>query len=601
MISGGIGVADTQYDGNRAPVWNEFENRILAYYRSKYGEDSPQYKASLPGPRNVSGARLRFESFVGEKILDEMIAGEKNIEVLKGYSPSAVERAERILRAVILSPAKAGNPITVNGKVFIDATYEGDLAALAGVEYRIGREDRNEYGEPHAGRIFTKRLDEPNGSAMHPIEAAKGGLNLRPFGSVTTDSFAGSTGEGDLKVQAYNYRLCMTQDPANRRIPEQPPHYDRERYLAHYQGKFPNVGGNNLPNGKQNWWQNPDGENDEYPAGDWARREAIAERHKEFALGLVYFLQNDDAVPPAQRARSREWGLCKDEFTDNNNFPYEIYARETRRIVGRKVFTELDASLARGYGRTPIQDDSIAIGEWFMDSHEVSKESQFGSDPDGKLILSELTRPSQIPYRTLLPQNIDNLLVPVCLSATHAAWGTIRLEPTWMHIGEAAGFASAMAIHQGIAPGRISIPALQRELVEHGLMISFFNDFDMSSKEVWVPAVEFLAAKGFFANYEARPADLLTEATAREWARAAGAMAAGHYDGVATARAVWAASGALPAVSGSYVHELLANSFRYWNVPNPERIDHAKAALQIDSAKPITRGAACSLIYDLLR
>ena len=275
MISGGIGVADTQYDGNRAPLWAEFETRVLDYYRSKYGEDSPQYQASRPGPRNISGARLRFEAFVGERIIDAMVSGEKNIQVLKGYSPSAVVRAERIIRSVILTPAKPGASVTVSGKVFVDATYEGDLAALAGVEYRIGREDRNEYGEPHAGRIFTKRLDEPIGSASHPIEAVKGGLNLRPFGSVTTDSFASSTGEGDRKVQAYNYRLCMTQDPVNRRLPAKPPHYDRKRYIAHYGGKYPTIGGNHLPNGKENWWQNPDGENDDYPGGDWADRKSV--------------------------------------------------------------------------------------------------------------------------------------------------------------------------------------------------------------------------------------------------------------------------------------------------------------------------------------
>ena len=138
-------------------------------------------------------------------------------------------------------------------------------------------------------------------------------------------------------------------------------------------------------------------------------------RHKDFALGMMYFLQNDTAVPEDERRKAREWGLAKDEFTDNDNFPYEMYIREARRIVGRYVFTEHDASLARGYTRTPIHEDSIAIAEWFMDSHEVSTELKPGSTFEGKVILSELTRPSQIPYRALLPKNLDNLLVPGAL------------------------------------------------------------------------------------------------------------------------------------------------------------------------------------------
>ena len=279
-----------------------------------------------------------------------------------------------------------------------------------------------------------------------------------------------------------------------------------------------------------------------------------------------------------------------------------MYVREARRIVGRYVFTEHDATLARGYSRAPVHEDSIAIAEWFMDSHEVSTERMPGSDADGKIILSEVTRPSQIPYRTLLPKNIDNLLVPVCLSASHVGWGTIRLEPTWMHIGEAAGYAAALAVKENTVPGKVSVPRLQRVLAGNGVMLSFFNDSDMKTKAPWVPAVQYLAARGFFSSYNAGAEDPLTLATAQQWARAFGELAAGA--GTANQRALSlsrsAASPAGPPVTVREFTVMLSSALAYWSRNAPDPPARVASELGLAGDQQITRGDACRVMYGTL-
>ena len=538
-----------------------------------------------------------------KKLITELVASEPRITVLKGYYPSAVERAERLIRSVILTPVERGETLRVGGRIFVDATYEGDLAALAGVPYRVGREDRNEYGEPHAGRIFSRRIIAPGGKGTYPQETRVGALNLRPFQAVTQEIYAGSTGEGDDKVQAYHYRLCLTNQPNNRRAIEKPANYNRDLIASLYDPYRTLARGKpNSPNQKRFWFQNFSGNSSEYATADWPKRLEIMQRHRDFALGMVYFLQNDPSLLEEERRKAREWGLPKDEYVHNDNFPYELYVREARRIVGRYVFTEHDATLARGYSRAPVHEDSIAIAEWFMDSHEVSTERMPGSDQDGKVILSEITRPSQIPYRTLLPKNLDNLLVPVCLSASHVGWGTIRLEPTWMHIGEAAGYAAALAVKDDTVPGKISVPRLQRVLVENGVMVSFFNDLDMEVKAPWVPAVQYLAARGFFSSYSARAEDPLKLATAQQWARAFGELTSGtgtaHQRTQALSRS--SESPADPPVTVSEFTTMLSNALTYWNHDTPDLPTRVAAELGLAEGVQITRGDACRVIYDAL-
>ncbi len=213
----------------------------------------------------------------------------------------------------------------------------------------------------------------------------------------------------------------------------------------------------------------------------------------------------------------QQFGLPKDEYKDNGYMPYEVYVRESRRIVGRKVFTENDAVIADGLNRAPVHPDSISITEWFMDSHACTNKRLPGSKLEGEVMLKNQTFPGQIPFGSILPQNIDNLIVPVCLSASHIGWGTIRLEPTWMSIGEAAGYVANLAIKKQIPPASINSDELTRLLARKGIMLSFFNDMEGREYSPWYPALQYLATQGFFGSYDALPNEKLKTNLADAW------------------------------------------------------------------------------------
>jgi hypothetical protein len=235
----------------------------------------------------------------------------------------------------------------------------------------------------------------------------------------------------------------------------------------------------------------------------------------------------------------KKWGLPQDEFADSSNFPLEMYVREARRIVGRYVFTEQDASLVSSFGRTPIHEDSIAVADWPMDSHECRLERQPGSLYDGKFLLSEKTRPSQIPYRTMLPKEVGNLIVPVCISATHVAYGTIRVEPVLMQLGEVAGFASAIAKEQNVSPSQITADSLQHRLAEHGFALTFFNDVETGNGSRRSVAMQYLGTRGFFPDYDARPDEQLTNGIAELWASGYSALLRDDHDSDSLARRIY--------------------------------------------------------------
>jgi len=275
--------------------------------------------------------------------------------------------------------------------------------------------------------------------------------------------------------------------------------------------------GHALPNRKRSWnATNFIGAGKEYPGADATFRRRIAQQHLEHALGLMWFLQNDPELPDDLRSKAREWGLARDEFADNDNIPPQLYVREARRLRGRAVFTELDALLAPGFGRTPVHADSIGITDFSLDSLACTTERQPGTLCDGQLFQMEVSRPGQVPFGVLLPRELDNLLVVTTVSATHVGWGTVRQTPTLMHLAESAAWAIVLAERAGVAPANVNIDRLQRTRVEHGVMITFFNDFDMSCRETWVPAVQYAGAPGWFETYDARASDPIG-ATAAKW------------------------------------------------------------------------------------
>jgi len=512
ILSSGLGVWDTQYEGKRAPIYDEVRQAIFEHYRTTYGENSEQYKQALPGKSGHTNGK--FEPKVAEKIFDRLVAKEKQLTVWKGYVPVGVKRDGALIQSVTFKASKGTATKTISAKVFADCTYEGDLAALARVPFRVGREARAEYKEPHAGKVFMVSSSKAPTPELAKLAELHGSLNLRKFTGYQAIA-PESTGEADGEVQAFNYRTILSSDPANRMPVTKPANYDVAALKKLEFGSIVQP----LPN-KKIGWNRPQliGPHTAYVEGDAKTRQQVMDAHWEATMALLYYLQNDESVTPERRKYFGQFGLAKDEFTDNGHRPYEFYVREARRIVGRYVFTEQDASLAKGYQRAPVHEDSIGVTEWYMDAHACTTNRVTGSLDEGKMMLHYETFPGQVPYRALLPKGVDNLLVPVCLSSSHVAWGTIRLEPTWMNICESAAYAAVMAVNEGKAPAMIDADKLLRTLAEKRVMLTFFNDVDVSGKEAWIPAAQYFGAKGFFATYDARLNEPLTVPVASRWA-----------------------------------------------------------------------------------
>ncbi len=440
MVTGGLGRTDLGRPETVGGVFREFMDRVVRYYAARYGPDSPQVKDCAGGQR--------FEPSAAKQVLTEMLA-EAGVEVLLRRAVASAEVDGEAVKSVTLEGGER-----VLADAFVDASYEGDLLAAAGARYRVGRESRSEYGEEYAGHLF---WDPCKGRATEH-----------------------GTGEGDDRVQAYCFRLCVTDREENRLPIEQPPDYDPARYelLKAYLEAAPRqlkdvllLG--QLPNGKwdvNNWgfcWQSMDfiEGNVGYVEGDGPTRREIARRHREYQQGLLYYLQHDSSVPSDLRAEAARFGLCRDEFVESGGWPEQLYVREARRLIGRHIFTEHDAR------RDGAKPDSVAVGSYPLDSHATQwyRPGQPTPAPEGFFMCS--TKPYEIPFRSLQPESLANLLVPVCLSATHAGYGTLRMEPVMMNLGMACGLAAALAKRHGCAVSDVAVEELQRELEARGQVI----------------------------------------------------------------------------------------------------------------------------------
>lgn len=521
ILASGLGVWDTLWEGKRAPVYDEARQAIFDHYRETYGENSPQYRDALPGKSGHTNGK--FEPKVAEAVLTALVTRESRITVLRGFYPAAVAREGELLKAVTFRELDGKAEKQIKARIFADCSYEGDLAAVAGAPYRLGRESREQHDEPHAGVIYMEPVKEAPTPEIARAAELHHRLKLRKFSGFQRLHATASTGEADGSVQAFNYRTMLSSDPANRLPVEKPADYDPEklRRLEHGSIVAP------IPNRKRGW-NRPQlvGMQTDYVEADWAGRKKVMDAHWHATLALLYFLQNDPSVEPARQKSWREFGLARDEFTDHGHRPYEFYVREARRIEGRYLFTQHDAMLAPGLERAPAHADSIGVTEWYLDTHACTPRHIEGALEEGKMMLDVETFPGQVPYRAILPQGIDNLLVPVCLSATHVAWGTIRLEPTWMNLCESAGHAAVLAVRQGIAPARLETDTLLRKLAASHIMLSFFNDVDVASDDPRAAAAQYFATKGFFAGYDARLDEPLTESVQAVWEKGAAGLRA---------------------------------------------------------------------------
>jgi len=524
-----------------------------------------------------------------------MLARESRIRMVKGFYPVEAAIQERMIRQVTFQAMLSNERFNIIPNAVADCSYEADLAAVARVPYRVGRESSDTFQEKHAGRIFMRSVSWPPANVDPRYLAEYRRLNLVHYNSWY--EIVEALGTADSAVQAYNLRTLLTNDPENRLPVTEPAGYNREKLVHDLETRVnwdSRIPGTKLPN-RKTYWNLPEllGVQTDYVEGDWAKRQHVREAHAQLTMSLLYFLQTDESIPEAIRNNWRNWGLPKDEFPDNDHLPYEIYMRETRRIIGREVFTEHDALPVTGMKRAPLHPDSIGITEWFLDSHACTPEKVPGSIWEGELLLKNITVPGQVSWRTLLPVDLDNLLVPVCLSSSHIGWGAIRLEPTWMALGEAAAWGIILAARDETPPAAVNTDSIQRQLAEQRVMLSFFNDVEHDTHTDWYAAIQYLGTQGYFGSYDALPTMPLLLPLAESWASHTAARLRGEKPAATAAACTqWQAEtkGGEPISARDFARLLDAAC-------NTTHFSEQLPILVIEPDAPIHRANACRLIF----
>jgi FAD dependent oxidoreductase len=419
-----------------------------------------------------------YEPHVGEQVLKEML-DEAHVEVRfhqRLRERTGVEKSGAVIRAITMEDGT-----TYRARAFADCTYEGDLMAQAHVSYTFGRESSAQYGESLAG----VRDRTPLHQWLVPIKAHDKNGKLLPEISPAP---RGETGAADKKVQAYNFRMILSDDPANRVPFPEPRNYDPHRYellarlltamtakLGHPQVLHQVTLIAPIPNHKADF-NNQGAFSTDYIGGSWdypdasyARRDEIFQAHVDYTKGFFYFLAHDPRVPKSLQEEVNHWGLAKDEFTDTGNWPHQLYIREARRMVGDFVMTQKDL-------QTDLtKPDAIGMGSYNSDSHNVQRFVNAQGDVENEGDMQVAVKPYQIPYRVMVPKRGEatNLLVPVCFSASHVAYSSLRMEPQYMIIGQAAGEAAAMALKAGIAVQDVDTNALTGKLRAEGVVLEY--------------------------------------------------------------------------------------------------------------------------------
>jgi hypothetical protein len=422
----------------------------------------------------VSGDKWWFhEPSVAATIFQQMLA-EAGVNVLTGYRLVDVEK-----RGARIVSIRCDNRAVFKGRVFIDATYEGDLLAKAGVSYRVGRESSAEYGEKYAGvlpwKVSTRKQWD---------------IDISPYGEDgkllfgVKDIQRGEVGAGDKKIQAYNFRICLTDHPDNLLPIDEPENYDPHRYdlLARYIAAKPSISLRKgllkidlMPNRKTDindggpFSTDFIGFNWNYPDGDEATRDAIVIQHIDYTKGLLYFLGNDPRVPVKVRKEMLQWGYPKDEYVKTDHWSPQLYIREARRMVGPYVMTSHDLETKR------TKDDSIGMGSYSADSHLVQRivDGEFVRNEGNPNNFTPGKKPYEITYCAITPKRdeCDNLLVTFCVSASHMGFASIRMEPVFMILSESAGLAAVNVAEADIAVQDVSYATLYPKLLERNQLL----------------------------------------------------------------------------------------------------------------------------------
>lgn len=429
-----------------------------------------------------AGNGYRAEPHVSEAVFEDML-DEAGVRILRGYRLSeksgAVDVTDKRIQSLTFE-----NGDSIEAQIFIDGTVEGDLMAFAGVSYAVGREPNATYNETLNGivtntsyRQFSVDIDpyvipgDPASGLIHGVQGDALGVH----------------GEGDGSIMGFCFRMVLTNDEDNRIDIAKPEDYDESRYeiylryfaVSDARGFF--YPRNNVPGGKSDigsWHDlsaNLYGYNHGWPDGSYSEREKIYRFHQSFTLGLIWFLQNDPRVPGLVRERWEGWGLPKDEFGDNGNWPRMLYIRSGRRMLGRYVITEAD--LTEG---SPEAEDPVGVAFWPPDMHHsrrIVKDGKvwnegfiFGGGLDWK--------PFGISYKAMTPKSEEcvNLLVPAAISSSYVAYGALRLEWTFMVTGQSAGTAAVLALETESSVQDIDYPQLRSLLLVGGQILNLGMD-----------------------------------------------------------------------------------------------------------------------------
>lgn len=481
MSSGGLGFTDMGDKSVIGGLAREFYHRLWQYYqqpeawRWQKQEEFGNRGQGAPAIDQDKRTLWVFEPQVAEQVFEDLVA-EYGVPVYRDEwldRDSGVKKdGTRIVTITMLSGKKFA------GRIFIDATYEGDLVAAAGVSYHVGREANSRYDEQwngvqkgarHHGHYFKKSVDpyvvpgDPSSGLLPRISAD------RP----------GEDGQADHRVQAYCFRMCLTQVEENRVPFPMPAGYDPKQYALLLRvlatgwrevfQKFDAIPNKKTDTNNHGPFSTDNiGMNYDYPEASYERRREIVEDHTVYQKGLMYFLANDPRVSEDVRGPMSRWGLAKDEFEDNGHWPYQLYIREARRMVGRYVMTEDDCLVRR---ETP---ESVGMGSYTMDSHNVQRYvTEEGFVQNEGDVGVRPPKPYNIAFGALLPRQEEctNLIVPVCVSSSHIAYGSIRMEPVFMILGQSAATAGALAIDASCPVQRVDYGKLREELLADGQIL----------------------------------------------------------------------------------------------------------------------------------
>ncbi|MBN1791375.1 MAG: FAD-dependent oxidoreductase [Bacteroidales bacterium] len=478
LSSGGLGFTDTGDKSAIGGLSREFYHRIWLHYNDSNSwkwEKQTEFGNKGQGTVAMDGENRTmwiFEPHVAEKVFEDLVA-ENKIKVLRNEWLDRENGVDIQSGKIVSFKTLSGKVFT--GKVFIDATYEGDLMAVSGVSYYVGREACSEYNESwngvqaevkHHPHYFSENID-PYVVPGKPESGLLFGISAEPVSQNCNE---------DHKIQAYCFRLCMSNHPDNRVPFPKPDDYEPARYelllrvfnagWRDWFGKY-----DKIPNRKTDTNNHGPfstdfiGMNYDYPEASYERRKEIIREHESYQKGLLYFVSHDPRVPGEIREEMLTWGLAKDEFTDNGNWPHQLYIREARRMIGMYVTTENDV-----LGRRVVPNP-VGMGSYTMDSHNaqryvtpegfVQNEGDVGVHPD---------QPYAISYGSIIPlkEECTNLLVPVCVSSSHIAFGSIRMEPVFMILGQSAAVAASLAIDKNIPVQDVPYDALKAELIRKG-------------------------------------------------------------------------------------------------------------------------------------